>query len=117
MQDKRNRPAESQGENDDQEGDEKRIAEPGCNPTSPVMWLPLPLIAAVAIIAKVEALPRLIDIRFVTICVPVVKLQTKLVASALFARSLTPVVIVFVYVVLGARLLSGVKVAVRLAAT
>ena len=44
--------------------------------------------------------------------VPVVKLQTKAVASALPARSLAPVVIVAVYKVLTARVLDGVKVAV-----
>ena len=44
--------------------------------------------------------------------VPVVKLHTKLLTRALPARSLTPVVIVAVYTVLGARLLDGVKVAV-----
>jgi hypothetical protein len=43
---------------------------------------------------------------------PVVKLQPKSVASALPARSLTPVVILAVYVVRGARELAGVKVAV-----
>src|SRR5664280_3890334 len=92
-------------------------AELGDNPTSPLIWSPPPLIAAVAIIAKVEALPRLIDIRFVSICAPVVKLQTKSLASALPARSVVPVVIVFVYVVLDARLVAGVNVAIWLAAT
>jgi hypothetical protein len=43
---------------------------------------------------------------------PVVKVQTKSVASALPARSLAPVVTVAVYVVSGARALDGVKVAV-----
>src|SRR6185369_862614 len=43
---------------------------------------------------------------------PVVKLQTKLFASALPARSLLPVVTVAVEVVLGARALKGLKVAV-----
>ena len=42
---------------------------------------------------------------------PVVKLHTKSLANALPARSLAPVVIVAVYVVLSTRLLAGVKVA------
>jgi hypothetical protein len=42
---------------------------------------------------------------------PVVKLHTNAHASALQSRSLTPVVIVAVNVVLGARLAAGVKVA------
>src|ERR1051325_11954378 len=46
---------------------------------------------------------------------PVVKLQLKLVASALTAKSLAPVVIVAVYVVRGARALAGMKVAVTTA--
>ena len=44
----------------------------------------------------------------------VVKLQAKLLANALPARSWTPVVIVAVKVVLAARLLAGVKVAILL---
>jgi hypothetical protein len=44
--------------------------------------------------------------------VPVVKVQTKLLASALPARSVTPIVIVAVYRVLAERLAVGVKVAV-----
>src|SRR6185369_4775570 len=43
---------------------------------------------------------------------PVVKLQPKLVESALPARSMAPVVTVAVYVVRDARSLAGVKVAV-----
>src|SRR5439155_25131625 len=43
---------------------------------------------------------------------PVVKLQLKPVGSALPARSLAPVVIVAVKVALGARVLTGLKVAV-----
>src|SRR5437667_359141 len=43
---------------------------------------------------------------------PVVKLQLKSVARALPARSLALVVIVAVYTVLGARVLTGLKVAV-----
>ena len=43
---------------------------------------------------------------------PVVKVHTLLTASALPAKSLDPVVIVAVYVVLAARLLAGVKTAV-----
>src|SRR2546428_13264797 len=39
----------------------------------------------------------------------VVKLQTKLLASALPARSLAPVVIVAVYTVMGARMLVGME--------
>src|SRR4051812_8462399 len=57
-------------------------AEPGDNPTLPLIWSPAPLIAAVARIAKVEAAPRLTDFEFGfgLSCAPVVKLQTKLVA-------------------------------------
>ena len=47
-----------------------------------------------------------------TAAAPVVKLQTKLFARAFPARSLTPVEIVAVYTVFGARLLAGAKVAV-----
>jgi hypothetical protein len=43
---------------------------------------------------------------------PVVKLHTKLFARALPKRSLAPVVIVPVYVVLGERLIAGAKIAV-----
>src|SRR5579862_343660 len=48
-------------------------------------------------------------------CAPVVKVQTLLTASALPARSMTPVVTVAVNNVLGARALSGVNVAIPLA--
>src|SRR6185369_7304777 len=44
---------------------------------------------------------------------PVVKLQLISVASALPARSLAPVVTVAVYAVRGARVMAGVKVAVK----
>src|ERR1051326_2502834 len=50
--------------------------------------------------------------RVVSGVAPVVKLQLKLVASALPARPLAPVVIAAVYVVRGASALAGVKVAV-----
>ena len=50
--------------------------------------------------------------RVVSRVAPVVKVQTKLAASALPAKSLAPVVTVAVYAVRGARALAGVKVAV-----
>ena len=49
--------------------------------------------------------------------VPVVNVETKLLANGFPAKSLAPVVIVMVYVVLEARLLDGVKVTVSLAAS
>ena len=50
--------------------------------------------------------------RVVSGVAPVVKVQPKLAASALPAKSLAPVVTVAVYAVRGARLAAGVKVAV-----
>src|SRR5437762_130210 len=50
--------------------------------------------------------------RVVSGVTPVVKLQLKSAASAVPARSLAPVVTVAVYVVRGARLTAGLKVAV-----
>jgi hypothetical protein len=52
--------------------------------------------------------------RVVSRVVPALKVQTKLLAKALPAKSLTPVVIVAVYRTPAARLLAGVKVAVVL---
>ena len=53
----------------------------------------------------------------ITVGAPVVKLHTKLAASALPNVSFAPMVIVAVKVVLGARLAEGLKVAILVAAT
>jgi len=87
------------------------MVEPGLNPRSPlIVELPVLVIVEPARTIKVLADPR--DTADWPVGAPVVKLHTKLLLSALPARSLTPLVIVAVYMVLAARLAVGVKIAV-----
>src|ERR1700692_2411324 len=83
---------------------------PGSKPRLPFTTVgPVFVIVAMARISKSEAAPRFIGIRSVAV-VPVVKVHDVL-ASALPGRSLAPFEIVAVKVVLDARGLFGVNVA------
>src|SRR5205823_5736654 len=87
---------------------------PGLTPRSPLTVVPPVLVTAEpAKTSNVVADPRATG-AWPAVVAAVVKLQAKLLASALPARSLTPVVIVAPYTVLVARLLAGVKVAILL---
>src|SRR5579863_7059380 len=87
-------------------------ALPGLNPRSPPRTMVGPVLVTVepARISKLAADPNGIGTWHATLAV--VKLQTKLLASALPARSCAPVVMVAVKVVFNARLLVGVNAAI-----
>src|SRR6185503_5170136 len=87
-------------------------AVPGLSPRSPLTMLkPVLVTVEPPRTANVAADPSTTGGRPAAVA-PVVKLQTKFVASALPARSFAAVVIAAVYAVRGARLLAGVNVAV-----
>src|SRR5512143_1640185 len=97
------------------------LTNPGGNPVTAVPGLsprsPLTVVAPVLVTVEpartenVVADPRTTG-AWPAVVAAVVKLQARLLASALPAKSLAPVVIVASYTVLAARLLAGVKVAV-----